>query len=92
MKTFLDNLVGRKFNGIFRQLGLIILNFDEPITASLHIGCMLRVCKANKILLMDSDEFLNVDGLSKTQEDYLRLEEDGYINDPNSLFVENIFI
>ena len=90
MNNYLGSLAGIKFNGMFRQLGLIILNFGEPVTATLHVGCMLRICKADKILLADSDEFLKADGISKTEEDYVRLEEEEYINDTNSLLAKNL--
>lgn len=83
-------LKASKFNNIFKQLDLIIINFGAPIQYSLHIASAVRVCHGNKIILNLSDEFLTKEGLPKTQEVYERLEKEGFINDPDSLLATNI--
>lgn len=89
-QNILNNLIGSHFNIAFKQLDLLIINFNEPITLSLHIGCMVRICNKNEILLTIADEFFTQEGYKKTSEQIEQLDNDGYIYDPNSLLAKNL--
>ena len=89
-KTICKEIQHQKFSGLFKQLDLIVINFCNPIKYSLHIGCAVRICQRNRIILNVSDEFFTQDGLPKSSEVYEQLVLDDYINDPCSLLSENI--
>lgn len=86
----INGLVGTKFNKIFKQLNLFIINFSKPIKYSLHVACMVRVCDGSNIVLTAADEFFTKDGLHKSDEIYKRLEKEGILVDPNDLLSHNL--
>lgn len=86
----INDLVGTKFNKIFKQLNLFIINFSKPIKYSLHVAGMVRVCDDSKIVLTAADEFFTKDGLHKSNEMYNRLEEKEILVDPNDLLSLNL--
>ena len=88
----LKEIQGQTVSKIFKQFDMIIINFGNPIICSLHINSAVRVCQEDKILLNNSDEFFTKSGKQKTEMQYKLLEEEGFINDPNSLFANNIKI
>ena len=81
---------GMKFNNLFKQLDMIIINLGDPIIYSLHVFSTVRVCHNEKIILNVSDEFFTKKGMPKNQRNYEKLNNQGYINDPNSLFAKNV--
>lgn len=89
-RRFCRNLIGKKFNTIFKQFDMLIINFGEPITNSIQVGSMVRICEKDKIIMTISDEFFTKEGLSKSDKIYEQLEKDELINDPNSLLAENL--
>lgn len=79
-----------KFNNLFKQLDLLIINLGDPIIFSIHIACAVRICQGERIILNISDEFFTEDGLAKNEEIYEWLEKNDIINDPKSLLALNI--
>lgn len=90
--SLLNNLVGVKFNQIFKQLGLFIINFGEQIKYSLHIASMVRIYRENKIILTTSDEFFTKDGLEKSSERYQQLDAKCILTDTKDLLAKNLKI
>lgn len=58
----IHDIVNCSFNNMFKQLDMLIINFDKPIRASIHARCFVRVFKDNTILLTSSDEFFDKNG------------------------------
>lgn len=85
-----EKLSKTSFNHLFKQMDLIVINFGDPIQYSLHVASAVRVCHGDEIILNLSDEYFTKEGLPKSNETYERLEEEGYISDPNSLLASNI--
>ena len=69
---------------------MLIINFGENITHSLHVNCFVRIISGDKILLTSSDEYFLKDGTHKTEEDFKKEEEKGIIADKHSLLAANI--
>lgn len=90
VEKFLSELKGKKFNTLFKQFDMLIINFGDKITDSFHINCLVRICNGNKMLLTSADEYFTCDGLQKSKDDYNFLEQNEIINDPNSLLAKNI--
>ena len=70
-------LNGKTFCKMFKQLDMVIINFEEPTLCSLHIFSAVRVCQKEKILLNVSDEFFTKNGKPKTEKQYQLLQRTG---------------
>lgn len=90
VKKILSELKGKKFNTLFKQFNMLIINFGDEITDSFHINCLVRIINGNRLLLTSADEYFTADGLQKSDDDYNTLEQNEIINDPNSLLAKNI--
>lgn len=89
-KTIFNELIGNHLSKIFKQMDLLIINFNNPITLSLHVACMVRIYDKHNILLTSSDEFFTTEGFEKEVPQYEYLQDQGYINDPNCLLSKNL--
>lgn len=88
--AFLKNLNGMKFNKIFKQLDLFIINLGNPVKYSLHVSSMVRICYEEKIVLTASDCFFTKEGVQKSSERYKQLEEKGMLVDPTDMLSCNL--
>lgn len=68
-----NQLIGKKFNNIFSQLNMFIINFGDNIEYSFHVFTLLRIRDKNGILFMSNDKYVS--------KDYQYIESDIYEND-----------
>ncbi len=67
---FFQELVGYKFNNVFKQVEMYIINFGEGIVFSLHTFTFCRILDDEHIYFTSNDEFFTKNFRSRTEKGY----------------------